>query len=272
MPDWKTCPGTNSATPGGFALILFRTLTLRKITHSGTQTQSSDTEGQNSYGLWLFSPVVMQLGDVQGWDCRVVISGSNSHLTVQNISFFYRTPLNFKPSWGLGWSHPCSAPSEGSHRSLLPAPLCLYGSASSSNTKAHSRMRQQPWDFPEPGVQCFTAWPGCTLAPLQQHLLFSALSVFLRFIVLRGLALLSLPSTAWAPGQQQKLFQQLWVHSSPGSCHTALPALPSPSGSLLSPSPLPLFCSCSLYLTPPWDSARASSGLDLNMSIMPYPR
>lgn len=66
MPNRKACAGTNYAAPVWFALILFRTLILRKITYSGSQTQSSNPEGQNSYVCGFFSAVVMQLGDVQG--------------------------------------------------------------------------------------------------------------------------------------------------------------------------------------------------------------
>lgn len=70
---------------------------------------------------------------------------------------------------------------------------------------------------------------SCTLALLQQHLLFPALGTDLSFIVLRSLTPTSSPGTAWAPGQQLNLFNRCWVPSSTNSCQITLAALLSPT-------------------------------------------
>lgn len=62
---------------------------------------------------------------------------------------FYRGSLNLQPSWAPSWSQPALQCSQGG---ITQADTCQLLSAfvSSSNTKSPSRMRQQPWDFPEP--------------------------------------------------------------------------------------------------------------------------
>lgn len=177
---------------------------------------------------------------------RVYLGVIHTWLSQTSLRPFLSTGLPRPLLWTLnltiGWTEATqrsSALSEGTESSTsagayshLSDTLPVDSVFSFSNTESYSRLRQQPWDFPVPELNCFIEWSSCTLSLLQQHLLFPALSTYLRFIVLRSLTPISSPSTAWAPGQQLNLFNQCWAHSSTNSCQITLAAFLSPTVTL----------------------------------------